>query len=54
MTDKERLYHQLKGIVYAYDNKDKNHPNHPTKLGKVFLDHKIEQARKLLNEFDYE
>lgn len=50
MTEKEKLYHMLKGIIYAYDNKDKKHPNHPIPLGKEFLEHKIEQGRELLKE----
>lgn len=42
----------LRGLVYAYETKDKKHPNHPFPMGEAYLQHLMNQAKELMQELE--
>ncbi len=50
INDLSKVELMLRGLVYAYETKDKKHPNHPFPMGNAYLQHKMTQAKELMNE----
>jgi len=40
----------IRGLVFAYETKDKKQIDHPFPMGEAYLQHKMNQAKELMKE----